>query len=34
MNIEKPHKEFELSSAIDEGDIRVLLMVLMHMTGD
>ncbi|GAC1333934.1 MAG: NAD(P)/FAD-dependent oxidoreductase [Bradyrhizobium sp.] len=34
MNIEKPHKEFDLSSAIDEGDIRVLLMVLMHMTGD
>ena len=34
MNIEKPHKEFDLPSAIDEGDIRVLLMVLMHMTGD
>lgn len=34
MNIEKPHKEFDLPSAIDEGDIRVLLMVLTHMTGD
>ncbi len=34
MNIGKPHKWFDLPSAIDEGDIRVLLMVLMHMTGD
>ena len=34
MNIETPRKEFDLPSAIDEGDIRVLLMVLMHMTGD
>lgn len=34
MNIELPRKTFDLSSAIAEGDIRVLLMVLMHMTGD
>ena len=34
MNIETPRKEFDLPSAIDEGDIRVLLMMLMHMTGD
>src|SRR5207302_11381381 len=34
MNIEIPRQELELSSAIDEGDIRVLLMVLVHMTGD
>jgi 4-hydroxyacetophenone monooxygenase len=34
MNIELPHKKLELSSAISEGDIRVLLMVLVHMTGD
>jgi 4-hydroxyacetophenone monooxygenase len=33
MTIETPREEFELSSAIDEGDIRVLLMVLVHMTG-
>ena len=34
MNIELPRKELDLSSAIAEGDIRVLLMVLVHMTGD
>jgi 4-hydroxyacetophenone monooxygenase len=34
MNIEVPRKTFDLSSAIAEGDIRVLLMVLVHMTGD
>ncbi len=34
MNIETPRKELDLSSAIAEGDIRVLLMVLVHMTGD
>ena len=34
MNIESPRKELDLSSAIAEGDIRVLLMVLAHMTGD
>jgi 4-hydroxyacetophenone monooxygenase len=34
MNIETPRKTFDLSSAIAEGDIRVLLMVLVHMTGD
>src|ERR1700755_1229096 len=34
MNIETPRKTFDLSSAISEGDIRVLLMVLVHMTGD
>ena len=34
MNIETPHKNLDLSSAIAEGDIRVLLMVLVHMTGD
>src|SRR3979490_2104833 len=34
MNIETPHKRLDLSSAIAEGDIRVLLMVLVHMTGD
>src|SRR5258706_14730512 len=34
MNIEAPHKKLDLSSAIAEGDIRVLLMVLVHMTGD
>src|ERR1700759_3961478 len=33
MNIETPRK-LDLSSAIAEGDIRVLLMVLVHMTGD
>ena len=34
MNIETPRKTLDLSSAITEGDIRVLLMVLVHMTGD
>src|SRR3981189_3522200 len=34
MNIEAPHKKLDLTSAIAEGDIRVLLMVLVHMTGD
>jgi 4-hydroxyacetophenone monooxygenase len=34
MNIETPRKTFDLSSVIAEGDIRVLLMVLVHMTGD
>src|SRR5664279_1883797 len=34
MNIETPRKKLDLSSAIAEGDIRVLLMVLVHMTGD
>src|SRR4051812_13662227 len=34
MNIEVPRKKLDLSSAIAEGDIRVLLMVLVHMIGD
>jgi 4-hydroxyacetophenone monooxygenase len=34
MNIQTPRKKQDLSSAIAEGDIRVLLMVLVHMTGD
>jgi 4-hydroxyacetophenone monooxygenase len=34
MNIETPRKTLDLSSVIAEGDIRVLLMVLVHMTGD
>jgi 4-hydroxyacetophenone monooxygenase len=34
MNVELPRKELDLSSAIAEGDIRCLLMVLVHMTGD
>jgi 4-hydroxyacetophenone monooxygenase len=34
MNIEARHRRLDLSSAIAEGDIRVLLMVLVHMTGD
>src|SRR2546421_12190376 len=34
MNIETPQQKFDLSSVIAEGDIRVLLMVLVHMTGD
>jgi 4-hydroxyacetophenone monooxygenase len=34
MNIELPRKKLDLASAIAEGDIRVLLMVLVHMTGD
>ena len=34
MNIEVSRNKLDLSSAIAEGDIRVLLMVLVHMTGD
>jgi 4-hydroxyacetophenone monooxygenase len=34
MNIETPRQKLDLSSAIAEGDIRVLLMVLVHMTGN
>ena len=34
MNIESPHKPLDLASTIAEGDIRCLLMVLVHMTGD
>lgn len=34
MNIEMARGEAELSAAIAEADIRVLLMVLVHMTGD
>jgi 4-hydroxyacetophenone monooxygenase len=34
VNIELPRKTDDLASAIAEGDIRVLLMVLVHMTGD
>ena len=34
MNIELPRRDFDLSSAIVEADIRCLLMVLVHMTGD
>jgi 4-hydroxyacetophenone monooxygenase len=34
MNLETPRTKLDLSSAIAEGDIRVLLMVLVHMTGD
>jgi 4-hydroxyacetophenone monooxygenase len=34
MNLETPRGKLDLASAIAEGDIRVLLMVLVHMTGD
>jgi len=34
MNIESPRKPIDLASAIAEADIRCLLMVLVHMTGD
>ncbi len=34
MNIELPRPHHVLASAIAEGDIRCLLMVLVHMTGD
>ena len=34
MNVELVHNKPDLASAIAEGDIRVLLMVLVHMTGD
>ena len=33
MNIELPRDQLDLTSAIAEGDIRCLLMVLVHMTG-
>src|SRR5580704_1942212 len=34
MSAETSRVELDLSSAIAGGDIRVLLMVLVHMTGD
>jgi 4-hydroxyacetophenone monooxygenase len=34
MNVEVTRKNLDLTTAIAEGDIRVLLMVLVHMTGD
>ncbi|MGV7213284.1 flavin-containing monooxygenase [Bradyrhizobium sp. UFLA05-112] len=34
MNIELPGQHLDLASAIAEGDIRCLLMVLVHATGD
>ncbi|KYG20913.1 monooxygenase [Bradyrhizobium sp. AT1] len=34
MNVASPHHPLDLTSAIAEGDIRCLLMVLVHMTGD
>ena len=34
MNIELPRRELDLASVIAEADIRCLLMVLVHMTGD
>ena len=34
MNVELPRKKLDLASAIAEADIRCLLMVLVHMTGD
>jgi 4-hydroxyacetophenone monooxygenase len=34
MNVELQRKTLDLASAIAEGDIRCLLMVLVHMTGD
>src|SRR5512143_798192 len=34
MNIELPRTQLDLASAIAEADIRCLLMVLVHMTGD
>ena len=34
MNVELPRRELDLSSAIADADIRCLLMVLAHMTGD
>jgi len=34
MNIESPRQPLDLASALAEGDIRCLLMVLVHMTGD
>ena len=34
MNIASPQKSLDFASAIAEADIRCLLMVLVHMTGD
>ena len=34
MDVELPRHELDLGSAIVEADIRCLLMVLVHMTGD
>jgi 4-hydroxyacetophenone monooxygenase len=34
MDIELPRRDLDLASAIAEADIRCLLMVLVHMTGD
>jgi 4-hydroxyacetophenone monooxygenase len=34
MNVELPRRKHDLPSAIAEADIRCLLMVLVHMTGD
>src|ERR1700752_2862119 len=34
MTIEMPRRTLDLASAITEGDIRCLLMVLVHMTGN
>ena len=34
MNIALPPGKHDLASAIAEADIRVLLMVLVHMSGD
>ena len=34
MDVELPRRELDLASAIAEADIRCLLMVLVHMTGD
>src|SRR5215470_14644949 len=34
MNIELPRAKHDLASAIAEADVRCLLMVLVHMTGD
>src|ERR1700761_2599948 len=34
MNLELPHRKLDLASAIAEADIRCLLMVLVHLTGD
>jgi 4-hydroxyacetophenone monooxygenase len=34
MNVELPRRQLDLVSAIAEADIRCLLMVLVHMTGD
>src|SRR5262249_12414105 len=34
MNIDVPRKPLDLSSAVAEGDIRCLLRVLVHLTGD